>query len=36
MRFFLDENETPAILPPLSTVFFHHEFRTAHDEGLSG
>ncbi|WP_406365320.1 hypothetical protein [Streptomyces sp. NBC_00645] len=36
MRFFLDENETPAILPPLRAVFFHHEFVTALDEGLSG
>ncbi|MFE2600141.1 hypothetical protein ACFXCZ_27240 [Streptomyces sp. NPDC059396] len=36
MKFFLDENETPAILPPLSTVFFQHRFHTAHEEGLSG
>lgn len=36
MRFFLDENETPAILEPLKTIFIGHEFRSAHDEGLSG
>lgn len=36
MKFFLDENETPAILPPLRTVFFDHEFHSAHEEDLSG
>ncbi|WP_377271325.1 hypothetical protein [Peterkaempfera sp. SMS 1(5)a] len=36
MRFFLDENETPAVLPPLRMVFFDHEFRSADEEGLTG
>lgn len=36
MRFFLDENESPAILPPLRAVYFHHEFRSAEEEGLRG
>ncbi|MFE9300503.1 hypothetical protein [Streptomyces sp. NPDC006856] len=36
MKFFLDENESPAILPPLQMVFYEHTFRSAHDEGLSG
>lgn len=36
MRFFLDENETPAVLPPLRTVFYGHDFRSADEEGLSG
>ncbi|MCT7353608.1 hypothetical protein N4P33_15710 [Streptomyces sp. 15-116A] len=36
MKFFLDENESPAVLAPLRTVFFRHEFTSAHDEGLRG
>ncbi|MFD1657014.1 hypothetical protein ACFSL4_01870 [Streptomyces caeni] len=36
MKFFLDENESPAVLAPLRAVFFRHEFMTAHDEGLRG
>lgn len=36
MRFFLDENESPAILEPLRAVYFQHEFRSAEDEDLRG
>lgn len=36
MKFFLDENESPAVLAPLRAVFFRHEFVTAHDEQLRG
>ncbi|MFE5853525.1 hypothetical protein ACFQ61_09975 [Streptomyces sp. NPDC056500] len=36
MKFFLDENETPAVLPPLQGVFYEHTFRSAHDEDLTG
>lgn len=36
MRFFLDENESPAILAPLRSVYFQHEFTSAEDEGLRG
>ncbi|MGW7195560.1 PIN-like domain-containing protein [Streptomyces chryseus] len=36
MKFFLDENETPAILAPLRGVFYEHTFQSAHDEGLTG
>lgn len=35
-RFFLDENESPAVLPPLRAVYFQHEFRSADEEGLRG
>ncbi|WP_228002115.1 hypothetical protein [Nocardia australiensis] len=34
MRFFLDNNETDAILPVLKLVFHEHEFRTAAEEKL--
>lgn len=36
MKFFLDENETEAILPPLRTVFFDHEFVPASSLGTVG
>lgn len=36
MRFFLDENETSAVLPPLRAVFFDHEFKHAHELGFGG
>lgn len=36
MRFFVDENETDAILPPLRATFPHHTFAAAREEGLGG
>ncbi len=36
MRFFLDENESPAILHPLRAVYFQHEFSSADEESLRG
>lgn len=36
MKFFLDENESPAILEPLRAVYFQHEFRSAEQENLRG
>lgn len=37
MRLFLDENESPALLPPLQTLYARqHEFRSAIDEQLLG
>ncbi|SNS76317.1 hypothetical protein [Actinomadura mexicana] len=36
MRFFLDENETEAVLPPLRHVFFNHEFVSANEIGVRG
>ncbi|MER8183504.1 hypothetical protein [Kitasatospora sp. NPDC094015] len=36
MRFFLDENESPAVLQPLRAVYFQHDFRSADEESLRG
>lgn len=36
MRFFLDENETVAVLPPLRAVLFDHEFVPVEDLGFTG
>jgi hypothetical protein len=36
VRFFLDENETSAVLPPLQAVFFEHEFKHAAELGFGG
>lgn len=36
MRFFVDENETDAILPPLRATFLQHEFRGSKEEELGG
>lgn len=36
MKLFLDENESPAIIPVLRSVYFDHEFRSAQEEGLLG
>ena len=36
MKFFVDENETAAIVQPLETVLFQHEFRSAEQEELGG
>lgn len=36
MRFLLDENESPAVLPPLRIVLFDHEFVSAEEAGLRG
>jgi hypothetical protein len=35
VRFFLDANESDAILPPLVAVFPRHEFRSAAQEALA-
>lgn len=36
MKFFVDENMNAACIPPLSAMYFDHEFHSAWDEGLSG
>jgi hypothetical protein len=36
VKFFLDENETVALLPPLREVFYQDEFRSSGEESLLG